>query len=182
MPNTLFNRYKELAAKAEVTLGTQESLDWFRNRIRKDSRIRNHDKVTKNLKQERPGPGKMMTYVYEPKHKDKLKYYDNYPLIIMLDKTSDGWYGANLHYLPPSLRVALLEELDYNRRSLMQIASALEKNTYTKPCLKRYLTRQLRSIPVTVPKDEWEIAIQLPFENFQKATMKEIWRQSRNKV
>ena len=73
MPNTLSNRYKALAAKAEVSLGTKESMDWFRNRIRKDSQIRNHDRVTKNLKKERPGPGKMMTYVYNPKYADKLK-------------------------------------------------------------------------------------------------------------
>ena len=178
MPNTLFNRYKELARKAEITLGTKESLDWFRNRVRKDNRIRNHDRVTKNLSAERPAPGKMVTYVYEPKLKDKLKYYDNYPLIIMLDVTKDGWYGANIHYLPPKLRVALLEEIEYNSKSLRQIASALENNPYTKPCLKRYLSKQVRSVPVTIPKEEWEIAIQLPFENFQKLSMKEIWRES----
>ena len=60
MPNTLFNRYRQLAAKAEVTLGTKESLEWFRKRIRKDSNIKNHDRVTKNLRKARPGPGKMM--------------------------------------------------------------------------------------------------------------------------
>ena len=50
MPNTLFNRYRELAAKAEVSLGTKESMDWFRDRIRKDSQIKNHDRVIKNFK------------------------------------------------------------------------------------------------------------------------------------
>jgi len=182
MPNTLFNRYKALAAKAEVSLGTKESMDWFRNRIRKDSQIRNHDRVTKNLKKERPGPGKMMTYVYNPKYADKLKYFDRFPLIIMLDTNVNGWYGANLHYLPPTLRVALLEEIEYKKTTLARIAGALERNPITKACLKRYLTKQLVTRPVTIPKNEWEIAIQLPFENFVKASQKEVWRESKRKV
>lgn len=176
MPNVLFNRYKELAAKAEITLGTKESMEWFRNRVRKDSTIKNHDRVVKDLKAERPGPGKMMTYVYDPKYKDTLKYYDAYPLIIMLDISADGWYGANLHYLPPKLRVKLLEEIEYRRTPLARIAASLENNPMTKLCLKRYLTKHIRSKPVTIPKDEWEIAIQLPFENFIKAGQKQVWK------
>lgn len=182
MSNTLFNRYKDLAAKAEVTLGTKESLKWFSQRIRKDSTISNHDKVTKGLKKERPAPGKLMTYMYDPKYKDKLKYYDMHPLIIVLDINSSGWYGANIHYLPPSLRAKLFEELEYNNNTLNRIATMLSKNSYTAPCLKRYLVRQVRSQPVVIPKAEWEIAIQLPFENFQKQSLKTIWRESRTKI
>lgn len=179
MPNTLFNRYKDLAAKAEITMGTKESIEWFRNRIRKDRKIRNHDTVATNFKRERPGPGKMMTYMYDPKTKETLKYYDTHPLIIMLDVNTTGWYGANLHYLPPKLRVELLEEINYRRKTLRNIATALENNPITKICLKRYLTKQVRSQPVTIPKDEWEIAIQLPFENFLKAAEATVWRDTR---
>ena len=179
MHNTLFNRYRQLAAKAEVTLGTKESLEWFRKRIRKDSNIKNHDRVTKNLRKARPGPGKMMTYVYDPKYKEKLKYYDNYPLIIMLDLAKGGWYGANLHYLPPTMRVELLEAIEYKKIPLGRIAKALESNPITKLCLKRYLAKQVMSPPVNVPKDECEIAIQLPFESFTKASVKEVWRDTK---
>jgi len=179
MPNTIFNRYKELAAKAEITMGTEESMEWFKNRIRKDRKIRNLDSVASNFKKETPGPGKMMTYVYDPKTKDKLKYYDTHPLIIMLDVAKGGWYGANLHYLPPKLRVEILEEISFRRTSLRRIASALENNKLTKLCLKRYLVGQLRSQPVTIPKEEWEIAIQLPYENFLKAAEKTVWRDTR---
>lgn len=182
MTNMLFNRYRNLAAKAEVTLGTKESLKWFSQRIRKESRIRNLDNVTQGLKVERPGPGKLMTYLYDPKYKEKLKYYDSHPLIICLEVAPKGWYGANIHYLPPTLRARLFEELDYNANSLNRIATMLSKNSYTAPCLKRYLAKHVMSQPVVIPKEEWEIAIQLPFENFQKQTMKSIWQESRNKI
>jgi len=182
MTNNLFNRYRNLAAKAEVTLGTKESLKWFAQRIRKDSRIRNLDNVTKGFKAERPGPGKLMTYAYDPKYKEKLKYYDTHPLIIVLDIAAGGWYGANIHYLPPRLRARLFEELEYKENSLNRISTMLSNNSYTAPCLKRYLSKQVMSQPVVIPKEEWEIAIQLPFESFQKETLKNVWRESRRTI
>ncbi len=55
----------------------------------------------------------------------------------------------------------------------------MENNPITRVCLKRYLVKQVKSPPVTIPKDEWEIAIQLPFESFIKAGQKKVWRDSR---
>lgn len=182
MSNTLFNRYRDLAAKAEITLGTKESMNWFAQRIRKDSKIRNLDRVTKGLRANRIFPGSMVTYVYDPKYKDKLKFYDTHPLIVVLDIAKGGWYGANVHYLPPKMRAALFYEIEYNRKSMQQIASALETNEMTKVCLKRYLFKQVKSTPITIPRDEWEIAIQLPFESFQKESIKNVWRDSRRKL
>jgi hypothetical protein len=111
-----------------------------------------------------------------------LAYYDANPLIVFLERTTDGWYGINLHYLPPSLRAELLFDIQYNSRKLPQIAKMLEKNPMTKPCLKRYLAKQLVTKPVGIPKDQWEIAIQLPFENFMKAAQKDVWKISKSKI
>lgn len=181
MSNRVFNRYKDLALKAEVSLGTNESLEWFRKRIRKDKSLQ-HDAVTSGLRRGTIRPGNMITYQYFPKHETKLKYYDQYPLIIVLESAKGGWYGANIHYLPPTMRAALLTELNYNNKSLSQIARALENNPITAVCLKRYLSKQVKSTPVLVPKDEWEIAIQLPFEKFAKATQQQVWRNSKRGI
>ena len=178
----IFNRYRELARKAEINLGTKESLDWFRKRIRKDSTINDLRTVSENLRNGRIEPGKMFTYVYDPKTKDKMQYYDNFPLVIILEVVKGGWYGANLHYLPPSMRVNLLEELSYRRNNVLRIKRMLETNPMTKPCLKRYLSNHVRSAPKVVPKDDWEIAIQLPFENFQKAQARQVWSNTRSKL
>lgn len=179
MSNKVFNRYRDLAKRANVQTGTKESIEWFRKRIRKDNVSFNS--VTEGLRSDPVRPGKMMTYLYDPKHEKKLKYYDTNPLIIVLDVTNNGWYGANVHYLPPAMRAALFTELDYNKRSLATIAKALENNSVTAKCLKRYLSSQTRSKPRSIPKDEWEIAIQLPFENFKKASMEKVWRDSRRR-
>ena len=181
MSNRVFNRYRELALKSEVSLGTKESLEWFKKRIRKDSSLQ-FDSVSSGLRRETLRPGKMVTYQYNPKHEKKLKYYDSNPLIIVLDITKTGWFGANLHYLPPTLRAGLLAELNYNNKTLRQIANALERNPATAVCLKRYLGNQVRSTPVTIPVNEWEIAIQLPFEKFAKATQQQVWRNSKRGI
>lgn len=179
MTNKLFNKYRDLANRANITTGTKESINWFHKRIRKD-RV-SFGGVTEGLRSDPVRPGKMMTYIYDPKFEKKLKYYDTNPLIIVLDITKNGWYGANIHYLPPAMRAALFTELDYNKKPLRTIAAALENNPVTAKCLKRYLSSQTKSKPKSIPKEEWEIAIQLPYESFKKASLEKVWRDSRRR-
>ena len=49
----------------------------------------------------------------------------------------------------------------------MEGASKLK---YFKPCLKHYLTRQIRTRLALVPAPEWEIAAFLPTANFSTPT------------
>ena len=176
--NKLFSRFDRLAREAGVSRNTKASVEWFRRYIRKIGNIRSHEKVTEGLKtKNKVTPGEMVTYVYDAKYKDKLPYWDKFPLIVVLEFTKDGWYGLNLHYLPPTVRAKVLAELSVTRKNLMQIRSALEKDARLKVCLKRYLAKQAVTEMSIIPKSEWEIAIQLPFENFIGATAKKVWSQ-----
>src|SRR5579859_4289851 len=47
--------------------------------------------------------GKMVMYTYDPKLKEKLPYYDTFPLGIVVAFNKTGFYSLNLHYLPPFL-------------------------------------------------------------------------------
>ena len=182
MSNNLFKRYKNLATKAEKTLGTKESMEWFRKRIRKDKQIKSIEKVTEGRRPRTIEPGGMYTYAYDPKTKEVLPFYDMFPLIICLDIVKGGWYGMNLHYLPPSMRADVLYEIGYGKLSLPRIAKRISLDPRTTPAMKRYLFSHCRTTPVYIPKGEWEIAIQLPYENFQKASAKQVWRNTRGKV
>ena len=53
-------------------------------------------------------PGKMYFFHYSPKLKDKLPYYDSFPLVIIIEMYGDGFLGLNLHYLPLKMRMNLL--------------------------------------------------------------------------
>lgn len=181
MTNKVFNRYKDLAAAANVKRNTQDSLRWFRLRLRKDKPITDLTNVTEGRKNAKMDVGTMVTYAYDPKHKDKLAYYDSFPLIIVLETNATGWYGINLHYLPPALRANILYDIGYRNAKAEVIAKKLSLDKRTAPALKRYLRTQLMSPPKIIGKDEWEIAISLPFERFRKANNKQVWKDSRRK-
>lgn len=176
MNSKVFIKYGNLASSAEIKRNSRESLEWFRKRIRKDRA--SFSKVEEGLATPSYVPGEMILYEYDPKHKDTLPVYDKYPLIIFLERTKDGWYGANLHYLPPRLRQDIFENL-INKRNLASVKRFLEGNEHTKHCLKRYLAKQVKSRPRKIPKKEWDIAIYLPFEGFRKQSAKQAWRKSR---
>ena len=114
-----------------------------------------------------------MTYRYDPKHKAKLPYYDMFPLIIYCEPFRGGFYGFNIHYLQPALRAKVLSAI---RERGPKMVLALAKVPVMKHAIKKYLNKQLLSRPVIIDEDDWEIAISLPFEGFQKAGNKEVWR------
>lgn len=181
MDRNLFIKYNKLAAEAQIKRGTKESVEWFTRRIRKDATV-TLERVTEPLSSSRVAPGKMFTYSYDPKLKEKLSFYDTNPLVIILEMKVDGWYGANLHYLPPVLRAKLMEEIITANKPTQRVASILESDPLTKVCLKRYLAKHLVTRPKLIPREEWAIAIQLPFEQFEKATLKQVWADSKKKI
>ena len=182
MANRLFDRLTEKARRANISpSGTKESINWFRRAVTKEGQIPKIDKVTEGLENSRFRPGEMMTYSYDPLLKERLDFYDEHPLIIFLERKADGWYGLNLHYLPPIVRAQIFEELAYNEKRLPMIAEKLSRNEQTKVCLKRYKAGQLRSKPKTIPKELWEIAIALPYDKFIKENKKKVWQLSKSK-
>ena len=58
-----------------------------------------------------PSPGRMYMFSYDPKTKDKLPYYDRFPLVFPFDSAPGGFMGLNLHYLSPMLRARFLDKL-----------------------------------------------------------------------
>lgn len=182
---TVFQRYDRRAKEAGIPRNTDAAIDWFRKVIRKDkaiSFVNVHTGAQRLASKSTFIPGNMFTYIYDPKYKDKLPFYDVYPLIIVVEKTETGWYGINVHYLPPVLRAELFVDIAYRKRDPRAIAKTLAKHPLTAPCLKQYLSKHVRSAPVAIPKSEWEIAVQLPFEGFKKVENSKVWANSRLRI
>ena len=59
----------------------------------------------------RPSAGRLNMFLYNPKTKKRLPYYDVFPLVLPLDTIPGGFIGCNFHYLPPALRLRFLESL-----------------------------------------------------------------------
>ena len=95
----------------------------------------------------------MVMYTYNPKLKETLPYYDTFPLTIVVGPAKDGFYGINLHYLPPKVRAIFLDKLGdiasnqkFNATTRFKITYKLLMATknykYFKPCFKHYLTEK----------------------------------------
>ena len=172
------------------------SLSWFKNNITRLSSTKKADNVVE-MESFTPirswtniGMGSMYFAYYDPKHKETLKYYDNFPLVIPIERYKDGFLGLNLHYLPPVLRAKLLDalmetvndkSLDDNAKMMVsyKILASVARSKYYKPCIKRYLGKHFVSQFMKVHPSAWESSIYLPVEKFQKASKQEVWSESK---
>ena len=190
--SNLFQNLEMEAFRKGITPRTQESRDWFRKKAQSMRRV-NRNQIMKEEPIELVGkfqPGAMAMFFYNPKTKDKLPYYDSFPLTIIVDKAEGGFYGLNLHYLPPILRAKFLDVLldntsnkAYDEKTRFAVNyNYLKKSARTKyfaPCFKHYLTDHVKSRFAIVPAPEWEIATFLPLADWQKSNGSKVYADSR---
>lgn len=138
-------------------------------------------------------PGNMYMYMYDPKHKDTLPFYDRFPLIFPIHIAKDRFWGINIHYLPLPMRAMLLDalyDLTNNKKFdettklklSYQILNKAAKFKWFKPCVKCYLKSHMRSRPLYILPEQWDVAIFLPVERFSKANKSQVWADSKSKI
>lgn len=137
--------------------------------------------------------GRMYLFMYDPKFKNELPYYDRFPLIFPFKRVKGGFYGINMHYLPHILRARLMDALmglannnnndDTTKLRLSyQVLNNLSRYRFFKPCVKHYLNTHVKTRFLWVPADQWETALFLPLERFVGATKQQVWQDSRKMV
>ena len=190
--SNLFQKLELEAFRAGINPRTQQSREWFRKRIQRLTRVNREqlmreDEVTRRATH---SFGSMFMYFYDPKTKDKLPYYDTFPLVIPVEPAEGGFRGINLHYLPPILRAKFLDALldvtnnkKYDQttkfRLTYNILNGARKMRYFKPCFKHYLLNHVKSRFAEVPAPEWEIATFLPTAQWKKASAGKVYSDSR---
>ena len=136
--------------------------------------------------------GSMYMFRYDAKHKEKLPYFDAFPLCLPFEPTENGFWGLNLHYLPYMMRAQLLGKLmetvqdrTIDDKTTMRYNWSLLSNSATfpevKPCVKRYLTTHMRSRFYEINPQDWKGAIFLPVEDFNTNKTK-VFSQSRGMI
>ena len=111
--SNLFQKLELEAFRAGITPRSNQSREWFRQKMRSIRRVdRNALMKEEPLKKDNDTVvGNMYMFFYDPKTKDTLPYYDSFPLIVVVGPAEGGFYGINLHYLPPTLRAKFLDGL-----------------------------------------------------------------------
>jgi len=190
---------KTAIATGNVAARARMAATWFRSIVERAKTALARDTVFQDVVTDaaksgtltgRMWLGKMYFFVYNPKHKATLPYYDMFPLVLPVERYSNGFLGINFHYLAPKDRAYLLDEIKVfvNDKTLSENARILltydmlrgfTKFKRAKPCLKRYLTTYMKTQFIPVLPDEWGPSIFLPVENFKKASKKMVWAESK---
>jgi len=179
----------------EIPARTQKAREWYRDAA-KEYRNINERQLMKGDAERltgRPLVGHMYMFNYDAKHKETLPYYDRFPLIFPFKTVKGGFLGINMHYLPLQYRAILMDSLydittneryDETTRLKLnyQVLERASRFRYFKPCVKHYLTGQLRSRFLYVYPSEWDIALFLPLERFQGASKTKVWADSRKAI
>ena len=172
-----------------------QARDWYRGAAKAHGRL-SENKLFRGDKDRltaKPKVGNMYMYYYDAKGKGTLPYFDRFPLVFPFAIAPGGFYGLNMHYIPLPLRAKLMDALyttannkRYDETTKLKLSYDILKGAAKyrdfKPCVKRYLTSQLRSEFMYIYPSEWDIALFLPLERFQGATKTQVWVDSRKKM
>jgi len=181
---------KYMQSVIDASKGRPKSTAWFRDKIAEFGTPKAMQLIRDGKQSSSPFFGNLNMFFYDPKFKKTLPYYDRFPLVLPIERYSNGFLGINLHYLPIPLRIRLLDELmdystDTNFDSKTKINAnyqQLKKVNLLKPTLKRYLAGKVKSRFRRVDADEFTIATLLPVQRFSKSSDKKVWSDSRSMI
>ena len=99
---------------------------------------------------ESPSAGKFYTFEYDPKFADKLKEWDEYPVVYAMEFKKDNLIAANVHYI----------------RTTNARLKALNNKRFPKKTLRQYIPRRADSIFFEIQESEVQLLSTLPLEKF----------------
>lgn len=188
----LIDRINEELSKKGLKPRSGSARDWLRAKINELNPTRQSVVRDKERLRDSTILGKMYFYYYDPKTKENLQYWDKFPLVIPIETYRDGFLGLNLHYISPKQRLVLLDALSefsnnskYDETTRLRLTynnlKNLGKAYRAKPCVKKYLFKHVESRFLEISANEWDIAVLLPFQNFQGASANKVYNDSRTK-
>ncbi len=181
---------KFIQSVVKAAKGRPKSTEWYREKIKEFGKPGAMDLIRDGKRNNRPFYGRLNMFFYDPKYKKTLPYYDTFPLVLPLERYDDGFLGINLHYLPMTLRIRLLDRLvDYSNNTKFDEStrlavdySKLKNLNLIKPTLKRYLAGRVKTQFRRIDADEFTVAALLPVQRFKKASASEVYSDSRKMI
>ena len=101
---------------------------------------------------ETPSTGKYYTFEYDPKFADKLKEWDQYPLVYAMEYKKNNLIGANIHYI----------------RGTNSRLKALNNKRFPKRTLRQYIPKRADSIFFEIQESDVQLLSTLPIEKFHR--------------
>lgn len=190
--------YKKLKEKFEehkrekgIETMSKEALCWFHDYTKQFAKSASFTKTTKSgTIVKKPVPGRFYLYLYNPKTKEQMPYYDSMPLVLITKVVPGGWFGINFHYMPPDIRLRIMEgfyntikdptlssgvKLKSNWRRAASVAKAAASHHYLQHSIKRYLSNHISSPLLEIDPEYWAMCIFLPLSRFKKKQTGFVW-------
>ena len=189
---SLFDTLQAQAFRAGVTGRTKDSIEWFQDKVQGLQR----PSVQKLMSDSALDPqgksviGEMYMYMYDPKLKKTLPYYDRFPLVLPLKRFENGFLGINFHYLPIPLRIRLLDRLvDFSNNTKFDESTTLDVDydkvkdiRLVRPTIHRYISGRVKTDFRRIDADEFTVATLLPVQRFAKASVGQVYSDSRKMI
>ncbi len=197
----VFDALDDMFKETGLSRGSQGAMQWYRSLVRElfestelspeETVLRDKSRLIQKTGYKRLGG--MYLFNYLAKTRTKLKYWDSVPLVFIIKFTKDGFLGLNLHYLPPVMREKLFillrtrlrgpEENQFSRLVIpYDVLKSSRQFRYYRPCIKRYKTKYIGSRILHIWPKDWDLAIHLPIDRFQKTNRYQVWAESRRKL
>ena len=170
------------SAKAESGDSGVKSVNWFREKIQEFGKPGPQQLLRDGRRTKGVNFGTLNMFIYSPKHKDTLPYYDTFPLVLPIGPAAGGFMGLNFHYLPIQMRIRLLDKIvdgggslnvaaqSGKRPRLITDYSQLKRIPMAKAIVKHYLTGYVKSDFRAITSEELIVAALLPVQRFQKGS------------
>lgn len=195
MASVVFTDLLNKATTLNLNTKSVEARDWFREKAQEVTSLNTQKIISQSNENSRQmfRLGRLYLFAYDAKNKDTLPYYDQFPLIFLLQPAEGGFMGLNMHYLPPMFRARLMDSLydllsnkEMNETTKLnmtyKLLNSATKYKYFKPTLKRYLIGQMKSKFIEIPPEQWEISLFLPLQKFAGATSSKVWEDSKQSI
>ena len=181
---------KYIQSVVKAAKGRPKSTDWYRDKIREFGTPKTLDLIRDGKQASSPFFGRLNMFIYDPKLKKKLPYYDTFPLVLPLEEYNDGFLGLNFHYLPIPLRMKLLDRVvDFSNNTKFDESTRLNVSYQNlksirliRPTIKRYLAGKVKSRFRRIDADVFIVATLLPVARFKKGSQSEVYRDSRKMI
>ena len=99
---------------------------------------------------ESPSVGNYYTFEYDPKFADRLKEWDQYPLVYVMEYKKNNLIGANIHYI----------------RGTNSRLKALNNKRFPKRTYRQYIPKRADSLFFEIQESEVQLLSTLPLEKF----------------
>jgi hypothetical protein len=197
--DSIFDAFHKIREDANLpNSNTISNFEWFRRLVNRSmDGGKTLDEIRqqiisdpKRVRDNRFFRGKLYFFFYnEPLYRDKLPFYDTFPLLLLLHRKGSNIFGCNLHYLPPRIRLSkFLELMQYTNQNklswrtniVLDYDKLINSDTWDilRPTFRQYRLNRIQGNCINIPAQDWPIAINLPVERFKKMDRRTIWNRT----